>query len=140
MRRGLFVLPPCSQSTPGRAREIRPGASASFGSRRKKTGGLLPKINPKFARDFCVFRRRCARYCHLRVGPEVAIEGVNGTLRLLGVTESLGRREKLGMVLHPQPEQPMAFAGDERPAPLATLPQTGSLQREWRRCGKPRCR
>ena len=44
------------------------------------------------------------------------------------------------MVLHPQPEQPMAFAGVEQPAPLAALPQTGSLQREWRRCGKQRCR
>ena len=35
------------------------------------------------------------------------------------------------MAPHPQPEQPMAFAG---------LPGTGSLQREWRRCGKPTCR
>jgi Family of unknown function (DUF6788) len=59
---------------------------------------------------------------------------------LLGVTEWLGRREKLGMVLHPQPEQPMAFAGVKRPAPLTALPQTGSLQRERRRCGKQRCR
>jgi hypothetical protein len=54
---------------------------------------------------------------------------------LLGVTESLGRREKLGMALHPHPEQPMAFADFERPGPFADLPQTGSLQREWRRLG-----
>jgi hypothetical protein len=57
-----------------------------------------------------------------------------------GTVLLLGRREKLGMVLHPQPEEPMAFAGVERPVPLAGLPQTGSLQREWRRCGKQRCR
>jgi hypothetical protein len=59
----------------------------------------------------------------------------DGTLMLLGVTESLGRREKLGMALHPHPEQPMAFADFERPGPFADLPQTGSLQREWRRLG-----
>jgi hypothetical protein len=44
------------------------------------------------------------------------------------------------MALHPQPEQSMAVAGVERPVPLAALPQTGSLQREWRRCGKHSCR
>jgi hypothetical protein len=43
------------------------------------------------------------------------------------------------MALHPQPEQSMAVAGVERPGPLAALPQTGSLQREWRRCGKHSC-
>jgi hypothetical protein len=57
-----------------------------------------------------------------------------------GTVLLLGRKEKLDMALHPQPEQPMAFAGVERPAPLAALPQTASLQREWRRCGKQRCR
>jgi hypothetical protein len=38
----------------------------------------------------------------------------------------------LGLVVrHPLSERQMTFAG---------LPPTGSLQREWRRCGKPRCR
>jgi hypothetical protein len=43
-----------------------------------------------------------------------------------------GDGDPLGLVVrHPRPERPMTFAG---------LPPTGSLQREWRRCGKPRCR
>ena len=49
-------------------------------------------------------------------------------------------KEKLGMPLHLQPEQPMAFAGVEQPMPFDDLPQVCSLQREWRRCGKPSCR
>jgi hypothetical protein len=106
----------------------------------KKSGVLLPKINPKFARGLlCI----SAPVCSL-LSSESRARGRDrrrdGTLMLLGVTGSLGRREKLGMVLHPQPEQPMAFAGVERPAPLAALPQTGSLQHEWRRCGKQRSR
>jgi hypothetical protein len=44
------------------------------------------------------------------------------------------------MALHPQPEQPMAFAGVEQPVPFDDLPQVCSLQREWRGCGKPSCR
>jgi hypothetical protein len=35
------------------------------------------------------------------------------------------------MASHLEPEQQMT---------VAALPQTGSLQREWRRCGKPTCR
>jgi len=42
-----------------------------------------------------------------------------------------GDGEPLGLVVrHPRPERQMIFAG---------LPPTSSLQREWRRCGKPRC-
>jgi hypothetical protein len=34
----------------------------------KQSGGLLPKINPKFARDFCVFRGRCVRLLYRFLG------------------------------------------------------------------------
>ena len=46
--------------------------------------------------------------------------------RAQGDGDPLGR-----VVRHPRPEWPMTFD---------VVPPIGSLQREWRRCGKPRCR
>ena len=74
------------------------------------------------------------------IKPEVATERVSGFSCYPRVAESRGPREKLGMALHLQPEQPMAFAGVEQPMPFDDLPQICSLQREWRGCGKPSCR
>ena len=61
------------------------GADNGSSTPDEKFEGLLPKINPEFARDFCVFRRRrvrvrsaCVRYCQLGKGSEVATRRVSG--------------------------------------------------------------
>ncbi len=106
----------------------------------KNSAVCCPRPIRNSPRDCGVFRRGCVLYRDSGIGPEIATKGVSGFSCSYEWPNRLVEEEKFAMALHPQPGQPVTFAGFERPGPFADWPQRCSLQKEWRRCGKSRCR
>jgi hypothetical protein len=74
----LVRVEPNAHSTRLKATVSDPELCSGTKPGHENSDGLLPKINPEFARDFCVFRRQCVRYCYLGIEQEVATKRVSG--------------------------------------------------------------